>query len=472
MPVATMWQDTYPVKVKGQQTLLGKSCMQCGIGGKIEFLMSGQIPLTEQEEAEVNGLRDDVQKAYDEEQKEANKPWWQKAGEFALDMVPIVGPIVSLAKNASEGNWGMAALDVGFLALDVVGLVATPFTGGASLAATTAAKAGLRATIKASAKAVAKKVSKEAIKAGAKQTAEMLAKLSVKNLTRGKLCVFACFPAGTPVAVKDGYRNIEEIQVGDEVWAWDEASGEVGLKTVVSTLQREVETIIELTIEGETIRTTPEHPFFVDGKWKEAGLLEINDRVQIFTSTNAKVESIQFTGAYSEEEVLQVNDFNEVCYIGSTKNNENTKVYNLEVYGFATYFVGWIKALVHNTKAGVCLTELKNFKWGNYLKSLIGPPPPGMVNPHAHHIVFKKGRGSMVKYLDKSKAILEKHGIDWLKGVENLVWAPNKNHSKQAAKKVSQALEKADKAGGKDAVIKELQRLGKEFADDVIDTLL
>ena len=339
MPVATMWQDTYSVKVKSQQTLLGKSCMQCGIGGKIEFLTSGQIPLSAEEEEEVKGMRDDVQKTYDEEQKEANKPWWQKAGEFALDMVPIVGPIVSLAKNVSEGNFGMAALDVGFLALDVVGLVATPFTGGASLAATTVAKAGLRASIKGAAKAVAKKVSKEAIKAGAKQTAEMLAKLSVKNLTRGKLCVFACFPAGTPVAVKNGYRNIEEIQVGDEVWAWDEASGEVGLKTVISTLQREVHALVELTIAGETIYATPEHPFLVDGKWKEAGLLDLHDQVQLFTSKKARIESVQIVGAYADAEVLHVNDYHELLDIGSTENGEHTTVYNLEVEGYETYFV-------------------------------------------------------------------------------------------------------------------------------------
>jgi hypothetical protein len=94
-----------------------------------------------------------------------------------------------------------------------------------------------------------------------------------------------------------------------------------------------------------------------------------------------------------------------------------------------------------------------------------------MVNPHAHHIVFKKGRECMAEYLDKSKAILEKHGIDWLKGKENLVWAPNKNHSTEVAEKGSEALEKADKAGGKDAVIKELQKLGKEFADDIIDVI-
>jgi hypothetical protein len=200
----------------------------------------------------------------------------------------------------------------------------------------------------------------------------MLAKLSVKNLTRGKLCVFACFPAGTPVAVKDGYRNIEDIQVGDEVWAWDEASGELGLRMIISTLQREAHALVELSIEGETIYSTPEHPFFVDGQWKEAGLLEINDQVQLFTSKNATVGSVQIKGAYSEVEVLQVNDSYEVLDIGSADSAENTRVYNLEVDGFGTYFVGWIKALVHN--AGVCLYEVKNFKWGKYLKSLIAPP--------------------------------------------------------------------------------------------------
>ena len=355
MPVATMWQDTYSVKVKSQQTLLGKSCMQCGIGGKIEFLTSGQIPLSAAEEGEVKDMRDDVQKTYDEEQKEANKPWWQKAGEFALDMVPIVGPIVSLAKNVSEGNFGMAALDVGFLALDVVGLVATPFTGGASLAASTAAKAGLRATIKGAVKATAKKMSKEAIKAGAERAGKLISKLTVKSLTKGKLCVFACFPAGTPVAVKGGYTNIEDIQAGDEVWAWDEASGELALKKVVSTLQRDVHALVELSIEGETIYATPEHPFFVDGKWKEAGLLEVSDQVQLFISKQAKVESVRFTHEYAEAEVLHVDEAHELLDIGSVEDAENTTVYNLQVEDLGTYFVGWIKALVHNNAETKCL---------------------------------------------------------------------------------------------------------------------
>lgn len=87
--------------MKGQQTLIGKSCINCTAGGKIGFQTSGQVPLTPEEEEMVNGMRDDVKKAYDVEQEEKNKPWWKKAGEFIVDCVPVVGPIVSMAKNIS-----------------------------------------------------------------------------------------------------------------------------------------------------------------------------------------------------------------------------------------------------------------------------------------------------------------------------------------------------------------------------------
>ncbi|GAJ75180.1 Rhs family protein [Vibrio sp. JCM 18905] len=41
------------------------------------------------------------------------------------------------------------------------------------------------------------------------------------------------------------------------------------------------------------------------------------------------------------------------------------------------------------------LFETKNsddaFDFGAYLKSVAGPPPTDMPDPHAHHIFFKKG---------------------------------------------------------------------------------
>ncbi len=351
VPATTFWDDTYPVKIKGQETLIGKSCNNCTVGGKISFLTSGQVPLSAEEEGQINDMRDQVQEAYDKEQEEKNKPWWQKAGEFIVDCVPVVGPAISLIKNISEGNWGMALLDVGFLALDVVGVAGAPFTGGASLAGTTAVKIGARQAIKAGAKQVAKKFTREAVEAGAKCVARQLEELSMRSLTRGKLCVFACFPAGTPVATKDGLKNIEEIEVGDEVWAFDEKTGEIGMKRITSSFKREANILVEIVLEEEILQATPEHPFFANGAWKEAGLLQAGDEILLFNGRYAKINSVQYTGAHAPVEI------NYDIFADITDGCEPPqKVYNLEVEGWHTYFVGLSKVLVHNT-GEICLKE-------------------------------------------------------------------------------------------------------------------
>ncbi|WP_434155313.1 RHS repeat-associated core domain-containing protein [Pseudomonas sp. JZ134] len=115
----------------------------------------------------------------------------------------------------------------------------------------------------------------------------------------------------------------------------------------------------------------------------------------------------------------------------------------------------------------------ENINWGGHLKKIGGGEPPAtMLNPHAHHIVFKNGRGKKMKeYLAESKSILEKYDIDWLFGKENLTWAPNKNHSTQAAKAVRDALVEADKIGTRESIVETLSTLGKHFADDTIHTL-
>jgi hypothetical protein len=356
-PAPTVWENTYPVKVKGQQTLIGKSCIKCSVSGTIKFETSGQIPLNAEGEAELQNMRDGIKQAYDAEQAEKDRPWWKKAADFVVDCIPIVGPLVSMAKNISQGNWGMALLDAGFLALDVVGVVGAPFTGGGSLAASTVAKVGIRQTIKAGAKQVAKKMTKEAIEAGAKQTAEMLSKASVKSLTGGRLCVFACFPAGTQVATKDGLKNIEEIRMGDEVWAYDEITGEIGLKPVTNSFERQANVLVKIEIDGETITATPEHPFYANGEWKEAGLLETGDKIMLFSGRLAKVNEVKYEGAHAPVEISD--DVFEDITEGYA---EPQKVFNFEVEGWHTYFVGWLKALVHNAGGSVCNTAKKILK--------------------------------------------------------------------------------------------------------------
>ena len=112
--------------------------------------------------------------------------------------------------------------------------------------------------------------------------------------------------------------------------------------------------------------------------------------------------------------------------------------------------------------------------WGDYLANTLKvPKPTGMSRPHAHHIVFKEGSELAKPILAKSKAILESHGIDWLKGKENLVWAPNRGHSVENAIRVLDALEDANEGGkgSKNAVVNALKNMGERFADGTIEKI-
>jgi hypothetical protein len=64
--------------------------------------------------------------------------------------------------------------------------------------------------------------------------------------------------------------------------------------------------------------------------------------------------------------------------------------------------------------------------WKDYLTGIKGAAPVDMPNPHAHHILFKKGLGEAQQLLVREgQDLLRKVGIDPLFGEEVLYWAPN-----------------------------------------------
>ena len=63
--------------------------------------------------------------------------------------------------------------------------------------------------------------------------------------------VSVCFIAGTLVSTEDGQKPIENIQIGDLVWATDEKTGETALKEVVQLFRNETEEWIHVTVSGE-----------------------------------------------------------------------------------------------------------------------------------------------------------------------------------------------------------------------------
>ena len=126
-----------------------------------------------------------------------------------------------------------------------------------------------------------------------------------------------CFAKGTPVRTSTGTKLIEEIEVGDEVLSRSDADlgGSIRPKRV-EELFRSTKPVIEVHVNGQVIRATEEHPFFVQDKgWVAANKLEQGDQLACDVSSWKAVERI-------------------------TDNGEVTDVYNFRVAGFHTYFVG------------------------------------------------------------------------------------------------------------------------------------
>lgn len=140
-----------------------------------------------------------------------------------------------------------------------------------------------------------------------------------------------CFVAGTLVDTEDGLRPIENVEVGDKVWARDVASKTTELKNVTDLVRRHERQIwiVELVADDEStsrFETTDDHPWWIP----EVGWVETRD-----LSTG----------------MLATTKDNQVVKVSVVDQTDRTQAtYNLTVADFETYFVGESRVLVHNCK--------------------------------------------------------------------------------------------------------------------------
>lgn len=153
---------------------------------------------------------------------------------------------------------------------------------------------------------------------------------AVATFTGAASATMACFIAGTMVLTTAGLVAIEKIKAGDIVISTNPDTLETAEKPVLETYVRQVDKLVHLTINGEEIVTTDNHPFYVQGRgFIEAGNLLVGDKL------------ISVNG-----EDLTVDD----CYIEECE--VSTTVYNFQVEDYHTYFVGENKVWVHNAEYG------------------------------------------------------------------------------------------------------------------------
>jgi hypothetical protein len=139
-----------------------------------------------------------------------------------------------------------------------------------------------------------------------------------------------CFAGDTLVETEDGLKPISEVREGEQIWAADPDTGERALRTVLRRYVTpgrplvEVDTASVETGAIEAIRATPGHPFWVEERgWVGAAELAPGD-------------------------TLHTGDGRIVRVVGGHSLGVSETVYNFDVEGWHTYFVGRSDVLVHN----------------------------------------------------------------------------------------------------------------------------
>jgi hypothetical protein len=128
----------------------------------------------------------------------------------------------------------------------------------------------------------------------------------------------ACFTGDMLVDVEGGKKRADEVKVGDKLWSRNEfdPDGPLMLKEVEERFVR-VTLVLNLGVAGQVLRTTGEHPFWVENRrrWLPARELKVGDLLRTRCGSLVPVESLE------------------------DPNNKVQTVYNWRIADYHTYFV-------------------------------------------------------------------------------------------------------------------------------------
>ena len=143
--------------------------------------------------------------------------------------------------------------------------------------------------------------------------------------------LFYCFVAGTKVKTENGFKNIEDIKIGEKVYSFNLDNNEIELKEVLELIHSSAKDTYKMTIGGKTVEMTSKHQvYIVDKGWTRAYNIKIGDMMLSASGDKVKITNIEHI-----------------------KYDEPINTYNLTVEDNSNYFVTDIQVLVHNAAPSI-----------------------------------------------------------------------------------------------------------------------
>lgn len=153
----------------------------------------------------------------------------------------------------------------------------------------------------------------------------------VSATLQGEGGIVCCFPAGTQITMADGsYKNIEDVQIGDELLSYDTIS-QCFSSWKVKILSFPLQPIYE--INNGLIHVTPEHPFYMMKKDSVMGWGAINPHKSAARGLKTDVKTLEIGDKIlnSDMEWIEITDIEKIFH--------QAQAYNILSYsGSKTYF--------------------------------------------------------------------------------------------------------------------------------------
>ena len=138
-----------------------------------------------------------------------------------------------------------------------------------------------------------------------------------------------CFVVGTKVKTENGFKNIEDIKVGEIIYSYNLDNNNLELKKVLDTIKSSTIDTYKVTIGDKEVEMSPKHQIYIiDKGWVRAYNLKVGDKLLDINGKEVSITKIEYK-----------------------KYDKPIDTYNLTVEGNGNYFVTNIQVLVHNAES-------------------------------------------------------------------------------------------------------------------------